>query len=48
MTAGQRGGFSSEAENVVCSVSVKTVEFHRSCLMTKLGVRTVAELTWFA
>jgi DNA-binding NarL/FixJ family response regulator len=29
----------------VLHVSVKTVEFHRSRLMTKLGVRTVAELT---
>jgi len=26
-------------------VSVKTVEFHRARLMTKLGVRTAAELT---
>jgi|SRR5579871_230756 len=29
-------------------VSVKTVEFHRSRLMAKLGARTVAELTRFA
>ena len=29
-------------------ISVKTVEFHRSHLMTKLGLRTVAELTRFA
>jgi len=29
-------------------ISVKTVEFHRSHLMTKLGVHTVAELTRFA
>jgi len=32
----------------ILSVSVKTVEFHRSRLMTKLGVRSVAELTTFA
>ncbi|MFP5209193.1 MAG: response regulator [Acidobacteriota bacterium] len=29
-------------------VSVRTVEFHRSRLMSKLGARTVAELTRFA
>ena len=29
-------------------VSVKTVEFHRGRLMTKLGARSVAELTRFA
>jgi DNA-binding NarL/FixJ family response regulator len=32
----------------ILTVSVKTVEFHRSCLMTKLGAHTVAELTRFA
>ena len=32
----------------VLNVSVKTVEFHRARLMTKLGARTVAELTRFA
>ena len=32
----------------ILAVSVKTVEFHRSSLMTKLGARTVAELTRFA
>ena len=32
----------------ILSVSVKTVEFHRSCLMKKLGTHTVAELTRFA
>ena len=26
-------------------ISVKTVEFHRARIMTRLGVRTVAELT---
>lgn len=32
----------------ILGVSVKTVEFHRSSLMTKLGAHTVAELTRFA
>ncbi len=32
----------------ILDVSVKTVEFHRSSLMTKLGAHTVAELTRFA
>jgi DNA-binding NarL/FixJ family response regulator len=32
----------------VLHVSVKTIEFHRSRMMTKLGVHTVAELTRFA
>jgi len=32
----------------ILSVSVKTVEFHRACLMSKLGAHTVAELTRFA
>jgi DNA-binding NarL/FixJ family response regulator len=32
----------------VAHVSVRTVEFHRSRLMAKLGLRTVAELTRFA
>jgi DNA-binding NarL/FixJ family response regulator len=32
----------------ILSVSVKTVEFHRGALMTKLGAHTVAELTRFA
>ena len=32
----------------VLHVSVKTVEFHRARLMTKLGVHTVAEITRFA
>jgi len=32
----------------ILTVSVKTVEFHRSCLMKKLGTHTVAELTRFA
>ena len=33
---------------LILNVSVKTVEFHRSRLMTKLGAHTVAELTRFA
>lgn len=32
----------------ILHVSVKTVEFHRGCLMTKLGAHSVAELTRFA
>lgn len=32
----------------ILDVSVKTVEFHRSSLMAKLGAHTVAELTRFA
>jgi DNA-binding NarL/FixJ family response regulator len=32
----------------VLGLSVKTAEFHRSALMTKLGMYTVAELTRFA
>jgi DNA-binding NarL/FixJ family response regulator len=32
----------------ILNVSVKTVEFHRGRLMTKLGAHTVAELTRFA
>ncbi len=32
----------------ILDVSVKTVEFHRSRLMTKLGAHSVAELTRFA
>lgn len=32
----------------ILGVSVKTVEFHRGCLMTKLGAHSVAELTRFA
>jgi len=32
----------------ILQVSVKTIEFHRARLMTKLGAHTVAELTRFA
>lgn len=32
----------------IVHVSMKTVEFHRGRLMTKLGARSVAELTRFA
>ncbi len=41
------GKQNKEIANIL-SVSVKTVEFHRSRLMTKLGTHTVAELTRFA
>jgi DNA-binding NarL/FixJ family response regulator len=30
------------------NISVKTVEFHKSCLVQKLGLRTTAELTKYA
>jgi DNA-binding NarL/FixJ family response regulator len=30
------------------NISVKTVEFHRSCVMDQLGLRTTAELTRYA
>jgi DNA-binding NarL/FixJ family response regulator len=30
------------------NISVKTVEFHRNCLMDELGIRTTAELTRYA
>jgi DNA-binding NarL/FixJ family response regulator len=32
----------------IAHISVRTVEFHRSRLMTKLGARSIAELTRFA
>jgi len=32
----------------ILGVSVKTIEFHRSRLMAKVGVRSIAELTTFA
>lgn len=39
-----RGKVNKEIADIL-HVSVKTVEFHRARLMTKLGVKTVAELT---
>jgi DNA-binding NarL/FixJ family response regulator len=32
----------------ILHVSIKTVEFHKACIMRKLGVRTTAELTKYA
>jgi DNA-binding NarL/FixJ family response regulator len=39
------GGKGNKEMATLLHVSVKTVEFHRARLMTKLGVRTAAELT---
>lgn len=41
------GKQNKEIAEILC-VSVKTVEFHRSSLMAKLGAHSVAELTRFA
>ncbi len=41
------GKHNKEIADILC-LSVKTVEFHRSRLMEKLGARTVADLTRFA
>lgn len=41
------GKQNKEIADILC-VSVKTIEFHRSRLMAKLGAHTIAELTRFA
>jgi DNA-binding NarL/FixJ family response regulator len=41
-------GKSTKEISLALRISTKTVEFHRSCLMDELGVRTVAELTRYA
>jgi DNA-binding NarL/FixJ family response regulator len=41
-------GKSSKEISAALNISVKTVEFHRNCLMDELGVHTVAELTRYA
>lgn len=41
-------GHSTKEIATVLNISVKTVEFHKSRLMQRLGIRTTAELTKFA
>lgn len=41
-------GKSTKEISSALHISTKTVEFHRSCLMGELGIRTVAELTRYA
>jgi DNA-binding NarL/FixJ family response regulator len=41
-------GKSSKEISTALNISPKTVEFHRSCLMNELGMRTTAELTRYA
>lgn len=41
-------GMSAKEIAAVLNVSVKTAEFHRSCIMDRLGLRTTAELTKYA
>jgi two-component system, NarL family, response regulator NreC len=41
-------GRSNKEIGEILGVSVKTVEFHRGRIMTKLGVHTAAELAAFA
>jgi DNA-binding NarL/FixJ family response regulator len=41
-------GHSTKEVATVLDISVKTVEFHKSRLMQRLGIRTTAELTKFA
>ncbi|MGH9895826.1 MAG: response regulator, partial [bacterium] len=41
-------GHSSKEIARILNISIKTVEFHKTCLMDQLGMRTTAELTRFA
>ena len=41
-------GKTAKEISVSLNISVKTVEFHKSCLMDELGMRTTAELTRYA
>ena len=41
-------GLTVKEVSVALKISTKTVEFHKSCLMDELGLRTTAELTRYA
>jgi DNA-binding NarL/FixJ family response regulator len=41
-------GKSTKEISTALNISVKTVEFHRNCLMDELGLRSIAELTRYA
>jgi len=41
-------GKSSREISAALNISVKTVEFHRNCLMDELGIHSIAELTRYA
>ena len=41
-------GKTAKEISAVLNISTKTVEFHKSCLMNELGLRTTAELTRYA
>ncbi|HEX3941898.1 MAG TPA: response regulator transcription factor [Acidobacteriaceae bacterium] len=41
-------GKTAKEISTALNISVKTVEFHRNCLMDELGIRTTAELTRYA
>ncbi|WP_419806216.1 response regulator [Terriglobus sp.] len=41
-------GKTAKEISAVLTISTKTVEFHKSCLMNELGLRTTAELTRYA
>ncbi len=41
-------GRSSKEIAAISQISIKTVDFHRGRIMTKLGARSIAELTRFA
>ena len=41
-------GMTVKEMSVALKISTKTIEFHKSCLMDELGLRTTAELTRYA
>jgi DNA-binding NarL/FixJ family response regulator len=41
-------GKTAKEISTALNISVKTVEFHRNCLMDELGIRTTAQLTRYA